>query len=67
MNQDFNEHFDEFNEATLADAAARFEKMIQKKEVPFFDEEVFESLSEYYLIKGKFDLAIKACNFGLKN
>jgi hypothetical protein len=31
MNQDFSEYFDESNEATMADAARRFESMIKKK------------------------------------
>ena len=67
MNQEYNDQFDEFNEATLADAAKRFESMISKKESPYFSEEMFESLAEYYLIKGKFELAIKACNYGLRH
>ena len=67
MNQDYGEQFDEFNEATLADAAKRFELMLQRKEAPYFSEEIFESLSELYLTTGKLELAVKACNYGLKH
>jgi hypothetical protein len=34
MNQDYSDHFDEFNEATIADAAKRFESMLQRKKLP---------------------------------
>ena len=67
MNQDYSDHFDEFNEATIADAAKRFETMLQRKESPYFSEEIFESLSEFYMLKGQLDLSLKACNFGLKH
>ncbi len=65
MNQD--EYFDEFNETAISEVAKRFENMLQKKESIYFSEETFESLSEYYLVNLKFDLAMKVCNAGLKH
>jgi tetratricopeptide (TPR) repeat protein len=66
MNQDYSESFDEYNETSLEEVAGRFEAMLKRKETPAFSEEIFESLSEYYLVKGNFEFALKVCNFGLK-
>ncbi|ADQ17486.1 tetratricopeptide repeat protein [Leadbetterella byssophila] len=64
MNQE--ESFDEYNEISAEEVAKRFEALLKRKESPAFSEEVFESLTEYYLVKGNLEMALKACNFGLK-
>lgn len=66
MNQDYSESFDEYNEISAEEVARRFEALLKRKESPAFTEEVFESLTEYYLVKGNFEMALKACNYGLR-
>ncbi len=52
--------------AAIAEVALRFEKMLLKKEQPFFAEDVFLDLVEFYLNQEKLDDSLKAVKFGLK-
>jgi tetratricopeptide (TPR) repeat protein len=54
------------NVAAIAEVAVRFETMLLKKEQPFFAEDVFLDLTEYYLNLEKLDDALKATKYGLK-
>jgi len=66
MQHEFSDRFDGFDDADVKASAERFEEMLKSKETIFFDEETYEQLSEYYLLKSKWDMAMKACRIGLQ-
>ena len=66
MQHEFSDRFDGFDDADVKASVERFEEMLKSKETVFFDEETYEQLSEYYLLKSKWDMAMKACRIGLQ-
>ena len=66
MQHEFSDKFDSFDDADVKASVERFEEMLKSKETIFFDEETYEQLSEYYLLKSKWDMAMKACRIGLQ-
>jgi glucuronate isomerase len=66
MQHEFSDRFDGFDDADVKASAERFEEMLKSKETIFFDEETYEQLSEYYLLKSKWDMAMTACRIGLQ-
>jgi tetratricopeptide (TPR) repeat protein len=66
MQHEFSDRFENFDDADVKASVERFEEMLKSKETLFFDEETYEQLSEYYLLKSRWDMAMKACRMGLQ-
>ncbi|HEY1054773.1 MAG TPA: tetratricopeptide repeat protein, partial [Emticicia sp.] len=66
MQHEFSDRFENFDDADVKASVERFERMLKSQETVFFDEETYEQLSEYYLLTGKWDMAMQACQMGLE-
>ena len=65
MNIEFNDNFDDIEDRDIRQSAAKFEEMILNNESHYLNEDIYESLSEFYLEKSDWVLAKKACQIGL--
>ena len=66
MQHEFSDRFENFDDADVKATVERFEGMLKSRETVFFDEETFEQISEYYILAGQWDMAMKACSMGLE-
>src|SRR5580693_7468655 len=48
------------------DSVLRFEEMLKTGEVVFFDLTVYEFIINYFIEEGKFNKALKACNYAIE-